>query len=144
MSRGPGVWKLNCSVLQEVKYVALIMSFWPSWRSRKHSFAFLIDWWESAKSKIKGLTITYCKDRVACLHSGRDLLTNLASHLKSQVDSSHMFCLGPYHSTLDELRKLDEAEAEGLVPGLESEGLRKASAHLLTFVALRGNVVKTV
>lgn len=102
--------------------MALIMSFWPSWRSRKHSFAFLIDWWESAKSKIKGLTITYCKDRVACLHSGRDLLTNLASNLKSQVDSSHMFCLGPYHSTLDELRKLDEAEAEGLVPGLESVG----------------------
>lgn len=85
MSRGPGVWKLNCSVLQEVEYVALIMSFWPSWRSRKHSFAFLIDWWESAKSKMKGLTITYCKDRVACLHSGRDLLTNLGPILRVRL-----------------------------------------------------------
>lgn len=107
------MWKLNYSVLAEVEYVALSTSVWASWSPRKHSFASLIDWWESAKSKIKGLTVTYCKNRAARLLSGRDPSTYLASHLKSQVDSGHMFCLGPYHSTLDELRKLDEAEVEG-------------------------------
>ena len=66
ISPGPGVWKLNTSILENDDYFELISSFWRSWK-----FLFLLwivsimDWWELGKSKIKGLTVTYCKKRVA-------------------------------------------------------------------------------
>ena len=37
LERGPGLWKLNCSVLSEDEYVDIISSFWSHWRSRRES-----------------------------------------------------------------------------------------------------------
>ena len=67
LTRSPGVWKLNVSVLEEEDYVSLISSFWAFWRETKSDFVIVMDWWEVAKSKIKGLTVTYCKNRAARL-----------------------------------------------------------------------------
>ena len=86
LTRSPGVWKLNVSVLEEQDYVSLISSFWASWRKKKSDFVTVMDWWEVAKSKIKGLTVTYCKRRAARLRSRRDLLGRLVFHLKRRVD----------------------------------------------------------
>ena len=82
ITRGPGVWKLNVSVLVAEDYFSLISSFWASWRERKSDFVTVMDWWEVAKSKIKGLSVTYCKNRAARLRSCRDFLVRLVSHLK--------------------------------------------------------------
>lgn len=35
---GPGLWKLNISVLEEEEYVNLISNFWTSWRGQRHLF----------------------------------------------------------------------------------------------------------
>ena len=61
LEHGPGMWKLNCSVLSEDEYINFISSFWSHWRSRRESFSSVADWWERGKSRLKGLTITYCK-----------------------------------------------------------------------------------
>ena len=113
LTRSPGVWKLNVSVLEEQDYVSLLSSFWASWRDKKSDFVTVMDWWAVAKSQIKGLTVTYCKKRAARLLSRRDLLVRLVSHLKGRVDSGHSDCVGPYTVVLAELRQLDLVEAEG-------------------------------
>ncbi|CAH3155286.1 unnamed protein product [Porites lobata] len=108
LTRGPGVWKLNVSVLEEDDYVSLISSFWASWRVKKSDFVTVMDWWEVAKSKIKGLT-----NRAERLRNRRDLLVRLVSHLKGRVDGGHSDCVGPYQAALAELKQLDLVDAEG-------------------------------
>ena len=113
LTRGPGVWKLNVSVLEEDDYVSLISSFWASWRVKKSDFVTVMDWWEVAKSKIKGLTVTYCKNRAERLRNRRDLLVRLVSHLKGRVDGGHSDCVGPYQAAVAQLKQLDLVDAEG-------------------------------
>ena len=40
LPRGPGIWKLNVSVLEEEEFVALVTSFWASWRTKKSPLFF--------------------------------------------------------------------------------------------------------
>ena len=72
-----------------------------------------MDWWELGKSKLKGLSISYCKKRIAAQRLERDLLSNLVSHLKTKIDEGRVSCVGTYHSVLFPLGKIDIAEAEG-------------------------------
>ena len=110
---GPGLWKLNISILQEQAYVLLIRDFWASWRSSVLRFPSLANWWDEGKSRIKGLSIRYCCSRSGARSCNRDLLVRLVDHLKSKVDAGSMSCLGPYHSALTELAVLDSEAARG-------------------------------
>ena len=47
---GPGLWKLNSSVLQDTDYCATIRNFWVGWRSRKGDFPSLAKWWDAGMS----------------------------------------------------------------------------------------------
>ncbi len=110
---GPGLWKLNVSVLQDPEYVKLITVFWLNWRRSQNNFASLSDWWELGKLKIKDLTIEYCSKLAKERRAERALLSRLAQHLKSQVDLGRLSCLGPYQSTLAELSRFDLEAARG-------------------------------
>ena len=79
---GPGLWKLNTSILNEDEYVRVISDFWLAWRASTHLFPSLAKWWEASKSRIKGLTIRYCCSRSSALSRNRDLLVRLINHLK--------------------------------------------------------------
>ena len=96
---GPGLWKLNISVLQDSAYIKLITDFWFTWRRSQNDFPSLSDWWELGKHKIKELTINYCSKKAKERRAER-ALSRLADHLKSQVDLGRLSCLGPYQSTL--------------------------------------------
>ena len=87
---GPGLWKLNTSVLEEEGYVHLISNFWNGWRCQCHLFPSLVKWWEMGKSRIKGLTVHYCCSRSSALSVKRDLLSRLSSHLKDRVDNDQL------------------------------------------------------
>ena len=93
---GPGLWKLNISILEEPAYVLLIRDFWESWRSSVLHFPSLANWWDEVARSCN-----------------RDLLVRLVDHLKSKVDASSMSCLGPYHSALAELAVLDSEAVRG-------------------------------
>lgn len=110
---GPGLWKLNTSILSEEEYCDLISAAWCSWRASIPRFPSLAKWWEEGKSLIKGLTIKYCCERSKARSSGRDLLVRLVDHLKVKVDGSSSTFVGPYHSALAELAKLDLEAAKG-------------------------------
>ena len=60
---GPGLWKLNRSVLEEAEYIDLISTFWFYWHSRQSSFSSLTGWWDRGKSHIKRISIKYCVNR---------------------------------------------------------------------------------
>ena len=72
---GPGLWKLNVSVLEEVDYFALIADFWASWRKQVSLFPSLVKWWDEGKSRIKGLSINYCCKWNAVKKLEHDLLS---------------------------------------------------------------------
>ena len=56
--------------------------------------------------KIKGLTVTYCKKRVAAQREKRNLLCNLVEHLKRKIDNGSTSCVDAYKNALVNLGKL--------------------------------------
>ena len=108
--------------LLEIKYVyfvggqlfQLISDFWFSWQQRRQHFSSLLKWWEEGKSRIKGLSIKYCTNRNNCKLLERSILNNLASHLKSLVDSGRSSLQHIYNNTLSRLKALDLEIARGL------------------------------
>ena len=113
---GPGLWKLNTAILEDVEYFNLISNFWSTWQSRRRSFSSLTEWWDQGKSRIKGLTINYCKARGrSCVASVReDLLTNVSSVLPS--DQS---CLCEGLLSQDECYLALQGMARGKAPGCD-------------------------
>ena len=99
---GPGLWKLNVSILEEREYFDIISDFWAQWKYRKAVYSSLAKWWEDGKGKIKGLTIFSCCRRSNQASQFRDGLTRLAEHLKGRVDAGCLSCLGRYRSVLEQ------------------------------------------
>ena len=110
---GPGLWKLNTSILEEEAYVSLVEDFWPRWRDQKDRFPSLAKWWEAGKSRIKGLSVKYCCAKSSEVAVRRDLLSRLATHLKESVDGGSLSLVGPYQSILQQLATLDGEAAKG-------------------------------
>ena len=110
---GPGLWKLNTAVLKEAEYVRLISDFWLAWHGSVDNFSTLAKWWDAGKSRLKGLTIRYCKSRSAGGARNRSLLADLVAHLKTKVDAGSVSCVGPYRSALESLASLDREAARG-------------------------------
>ena len=110
---GPGLWKLNTSILEESDYVCQIENLWSCWRDQKERFPSLAKWWEAGKSRIKGLSINYCCARSSDNAVKRGLLSRLASHLKERVDIGVLSLVGPYQSVLQQLAALDVEVAKG-------------------------------
>ena len=110
---GPGLWKLNISVLEEEEYVNLISNFWTSWRGQRHLFPSPDKWWEAGKSCVKGLSIRYGGTRSSTRSANRDLLSRLASHLKDRVDEGQLSLVEAYQAVLQQLKDLDIEVAKG-------------------------------
>ena len=113
VSPGPGLWKLNISILHDNDYIKLISDSWANWRASMQRFPSLAKKWEEGKSLIKGLTIHFCCSKSVARSRNRDLLVRLIDHLKAKVDAGSISCLGPYHSALSELANLDSLAAKG-------------------------------
>ena len=110
---GPGLWKVNLSVLDEAEYIDLISIFWSYWQSRQSSFPSLTGWWDSGKAHIKRVSINYCVNRGKSKVVECDILSKLAAHLKIHVDSGRLSFLPVYLSTLSRLRAMDVEVARG-------------------------------
>lgn len=111
--RGPCRWHLNVSTLDDPDFITLITDFWTQRQKRKHSFPSILDWWDLGKSKIKGLTIKHCNEKSRERHGFRSLLSNLASHLKSRIDSGVVSCIEVYQNVLSQISNLDSLAAKG-------------------------------
>ena len=110
---GPGLWKLNISILEEVEYVRQDEDFWSRWSDQKVCFPSLAKWWEAGKSRIKGLSINYCCSKSSDTAVKRNLLSRLAIHLEERVDGVTLSLVGPYQSVLQQLAELDVEVVRG-------------------------------
>ena len=113
VSRGPGFWKLNASVLSEPDYIAEILSFWSAWQDCKESYSSLLDWWDLGKARIKSLSIGYCRRRSAHCRARSNLLSAEVARLKCLVDQGHVSALLDYKKALSELQEFSLDQARG-------------------------------
>ena len=111
--RGPGRWKLNCSLLESPEYINLIRTFWTSWRERKPSFPSLQHWWDEGKKRIRGISVQFSCEQSKIKSVRRATLTNLATHLKSQIDNGVGGLFDTYESVLSQLATIDQIDADG-------------------------------
>ena len=63
ISKGPGLWILNNSILKDRVYQKLISELWENWKLKKGNFKNVLLWWDIGKKRIKSLTLDYCKEK---------------------------------------------------------------------------------
>ena len=63
ISKGPGLWVMNNTILKDNVYKNIISEFWESWKLQKGNFINLLLWWDIGKKRITSLTIDYCKEK---------------------------------------------------------------------------------
>ena len=76
--RGPGVWKLNTSILQDEALSADVREFWLSWQKEKATFPSLAVWWDAGKARLKSLLRQYSRNKAM---SRRDRVRSLEAEL---------------------------------------------------------------
>ena len=63
IKRGPGIWKMNSSILVDQNYIEGITSLWTKWQNKKDSYADKKRWWDLGKRHIKSYSISYSKEK---------------------------------------------------------------------------------
>ena len=53
--RGPGVWKLNTSLLQDAALCSEVRQLWSDWQLEQATFPSLAVWWDAGKARVKHL-----------------------------------------------------------------------------------------
>ena len=77
---GPGVWKMNTSLLKESKYTHEIKAFLIYWQTERATYPNLMDWWDEGKRKIKNITIKHSVKRARnAKKQEKDLLHKLTT-----------------------------------------------------------------
>ena len=55
---GPGLWKLNTSLLSHKSVRDKVIRFWTDWRTKTSHYSNVGEWWDVGKSRIRSLLIT--------------------------------------------------------------------------------------
>lgn len=108
--RGPGVWKLNTSLLEDENYLSLIKDFWVFWQRQKAFFPSPLVWWDVGKQRIKVLSIKFSKEKSSRRVSFRKALECRVKIVKRFLDAGQHDYLPEYHDLLSSLAR-DDHEA---------------------------------
>lgn len=83
--RGPGYWKMNCSVLRELEYVKKIKQVINKCEvTYEASDIDKVLFWEVLKMKIRGETINYCIEKKRESRRKQNLLENQIKELEGK------------------------------------------------------------
>ncbi|PFX17275.1 Transposon TX1 uncharacterized 149 kDa protein [Stylophora pistillata] len=118
---GPGYWKLNTSILDDLDHCQLVWDEWSAWCLAVPAFFLWLNGgvrgkvgsgerWGQGKSRIKGLPIRFC-DKARRTSPSRDALVRLVQHLQEKVDAGITPCQDPLRSAMSELARLDSHTA---------------------------------
>ena len=58
--KGPGIWKLNTSILKHKAFEDIFNKFWKYWQEQKINYKNQNDWWDIGKLYFKTIAIDYC------------------------------------------------------------------------------------
>ena len=111
--RGPGRWKCNVSVLQDLELRSNIESFWLYWRTRQPFIPSVGKWWDKRKRLIKPIISRHCSSKTSNSRRERDLLARLADHLKKKLDAGMTSVAEPLESVLISIADMDRTAAAG-------------------------------
>ena len=85
IKHGPGVWKLNNSLLDDEKFCALIRKTISDHIDFLLAFENILDWWEFLKTSIKEASIDFARERRRKLCRDRVILTNRLIRLRQRL-----------------------------------------------------------
>ena len=58
--KGPGIWKLNTTILTHKTFQNIFKQFWKHWQNEKTKYKTHSEWWEIGKLYTKTIIIEYC------------------------------------------------------------------------------------
>lgn len=109
---GPGVWKINNSLLDDETYCEQIRALIGRFLLFKHTFKSICAFWESLKEDIKASTISFSRQRRIDLSRQRVLLTNRLISAKSRLTSGDLSAKSEIVDLEISLRALISLESE--------------------------------
>ena len=109
---GPGVWKINNSLLDGETYCEQIRALIDRFLLFKHTFNSVCAFWESLKEDIKASTISFSRQRRIDLSRQRVLLTNRLISAKSRLTSGDLSAKSEIVDLEVSLRALISSESE--------------------------------
>ena len=104
-----GVWKLNTSLLKNIKTREKLKIFWEEWQLMKHNFNSYKEWWDKGKDKIKKILIQIgireAKDR-------KNEEKTLKEEFKEEIKKGN-YCSGRLHEIRKKLNDIMQYKIEG-------------------------------
>ena len=86
LKRGKGYWILNSVLLKDDNYIKEIEKLWNDWRSQKHCFSFVSQWWEKDKKHVRDFTKQYTRKSTKELNNWK---TSLEKRLRNIYKKIH-------------------------------------------------------
>ena len=86
LKRGKGYWILNSVLLKDDNYIKEIEKLWNDWRSQKHCFSSVSQWWEKGKKHVRDFTKQYTRESTKELNNRK---TSLEKRLRDIYKKIH-------------------------------------------------------
>ena len=86
LKRGKGYWILNSALLNDDNYIKEIEKLWNKWRSQKHCFSSVSQWWEKGKKHVRDFTKQYTRASTKELNKRK---TSLEKRLRNIYKKIH-------------------------------------------------------
>ena len=61
--KGPGIWKLDTTILKQKQFQNIFNTFWISWTKEKPKYENHSDWWEIGKIYFKNMATEYSTEK---------------------------------------------------------------------------------
>ena len=106
VSRGPGYWKLNTSVLRDLEYCELVKSFWSFWQAHESTtdFSSPLEWWDMGKFYLRELSRSFCKAKAMAASQTKHSLTRRFNQLQRQMDAGNSSVFSEFCQIQEDLR----------------------------------------
>ena len=112
-NRGPGVWRLNTSILSDPNYEKLMNDFFDK-NPRPTNGTPLGQWWDYLKNQIKSTTVSYCKEKKRASRNERHRLTLKLIKAKQCLTDGDNSAFKEVKNLENQLKILNLNELEGV------------------------------
>ena len=83
--KGPGIWKLNSSILKQKHFQEIFKNYWSYWRKQKQKYENQLLWWDAGKLYLKMIIIEYCTKRNKEINQKQQTLIQNITKEKSKI-----------------------------------------------------------
>lgn len=140
--RGPGIWKLNNSLLDDKKFCDIIRTLIQNHIFYFASFASPQDWWEFLKVSIKEESISFSRQKRRKLCRDRVVLTNKLISLRQQLVDGDNSVADSINDIECRLKAIYTKEIEGILIRSRAEWLEDGERPTRYFFQLQSSNAK--